>query len=238
MIPTLDLDICYAALADVMSRQSIAQGGIAIDKEELAGTFNGSNLSAITERHLACVTKGKHIGGEQTNHDVLLTESSVKHWAKKLEQRNMVKSSNLGPSTTAGKNRYFDLHKFIMKMNDCDSLIIYDLNSDQSNIDIYEIPTKLVTGLWKLNVIGTEVVINKKKQGYRNAMVSYNQFKRLFPIQDYRFVVTPDGHKMKDETPEQCWAKAQQRKGFRKLKECVVEYDFDTIDFGSVFDAN
>ena len=238
MTPSLNLDICYSALADVLSQQSIAQGGSPVNKEELAGTFNGSNLSAITERHLAAVTRGKHIGGEQTNHDVLLTESSVKHWAKKLEQRNMVKSSNLGPSTTAGKNRYFDIDKFITKMNDCDSLVIYDLNSDPSDIDIYEIPTKLVAGLWKLNVIGTEVVINKKKQGYRNAMVSYNQFKRLFPIEDYRFVINPNGHKMKNETAQECWNKSRNRKGFRDLKECVVEYDFDTVDFGSIFDED
>lgn len=238
MTPTLNLDSLYSVIANELSRQISSDGGNPVNKEELAGTFNGSNLSAITERHLTGVTKGKHIGGEQTNHDVLLTESSVNHWAKKLEQRNMVKSSNLGPSTTAGKNRYFDLNKFIMKMNDCDSLVIYDLNSDSSNIDIYEIPTKLVAGLWKMNVIGTEVVINKKKQGYRNAMVSYNQFKRLFPIEDYRFVINPDGHKMKDETPQQCWDKSKKRKGFRELKECVVEYDFDTVDFGSIFDED
>lgn len=238
MIPSIDLNSIYTVIADELNRQYATYGGTPVSKDEMAGAFNGSSLSAITERHLAGVTRGEHIGGDQTNYDVRLIENSVNHWATKLEQRNMVKTSNLGPSTTAGKNRYFDKNKFVVKMSECDSLIVYNLNSDPNNIDIYEIPTKLVAGLWKLNVIGTEVVIKEKKQGYRNAMVSYNQFKRLFPIEDYRFVINPDGHKMKDETAEKCWDKAQKRKGFRQLKECVVEFDFDTVDFGSIFDGD
>jgi hypothetical protein len=238
MIPTIDLNSIYTVIANELNSQFESYGGTLVSKDQMAKAFNGSSLSAITERHLAGVTRGEHIGGDQTNYDVQLVENSIDHWAKKLEQRNMVKSSNLGPSTTVGKNRHFDLAKFIVKMRDCHSLIVYDLNSDHSNVDIYEIPTKLVAGLWKLNVIGTEVVIDKEKQGYRNAMVTYNQFKRLFPIEDYRFVINPDGHKMKDETAEKCWNKAQKRKGAGQKKECVVEFDFDSVDFGGIFDED
>ena len=238
MIPTIDLNSIYGVIANELNSQFESYGGTLVSRDQMAQAFNGSSLSAITERHLAGVTKGEHIGGDQTNYDVQLTDNSVKHWAKKLEQRNMFKSCNVGPSTTIGKNRYFDLLKFLMKMNDCDSLIVYDLNSDHSDVDIYEIPTKLVAGLWKLNVIGTEVVIDKVKQGYRNAVLTYNQFKRLFPIEDYRFVINPNGHKMKDETPEECWNKAQKRKGAGQKKECVAEFDFDSVDFGGIFDED
>jgi hypothetical protein len=216
-----------------MSRQSIENGGDVAKPIK----FNGSNMSAITEQYLASVMRGKDIGCAQANYDVLLDENSRLHWAKKLEQRNMVKSSNLGPSTTAGKNRYFDKDKFIEKMNDCDSLIIFDLNSNPRDIDIYEIPTKLIAGLWKINVIGTEVVIDKKKQGYRNAMISYTRFTKLFPIQDYRFVLNPNGHKMKDETAKECWEKAQNKK-YGKIKACMVEFDFDLVDFERISNDN
>jgi hypothetical protein len=238
MIPTIDLNSIYGVIANELNSQFESYGGTPASRDQMAMAFNGSSLSAVTELHLAGVTRGEHIGGDQTNYDVQLTDNSVDHWATKLEQRNMVKNCNLGPSTTVGKNRYFDFLKFLIKMNDCHSLIVYDLNSDPNNIDIYEIPTKLVAGLWKLNVIGTEVVIDKVKQGYRNAMVTYNQFKRLFPIEDYRFVINPIGHKMKDETPEECWNKAQRRKGAGQKKACVVEFDFDSVDFGDIFDED
>ena len=218
---------------DELTRQSLLQAG-----EPCTGyKFNGSNLSGISERILASFTKGRCMGSDQTNYDVILEEGSKNHWAKKLEQRNMVKSANTGPSTTAGHNRHFEIVKAIEKWNDCDSLIVFDMNSDRSDIDIYEIPANLVAGLWRMNVIGTEVQINKIPQGYRNAMVTYNRFKQLFPIEDYRFIINPDGHKMEDETPEECWRKAQER-GHKTLKECVETFDFDTVDFGGVFDAN
>jgi hypothetical protein len=238
MIPTFNLNKHCAAMALSLNEECVAQDGDSVDANIFLNAFNGSNLSALTELHLTSILRGYHIGAKQTNYDVLLVRRSKPHWSLKIEQRNMKDTSNLGPSTTAGKGRYFDKDKFVIKMDDCHSLIIYDLNSDPNNIDIYEIPTKLVAGLWKLNVIGTEVVIKEKKQGYRNAMVTYNQFKRLFPIEDYRFVINPDGHKMKDETPEGCWDKAQKRKGFRQLKECVVEFDFDTVDFAGIFDED
>lgn len=236
MRPFFNLASICRAVAAALSEQTTLLGGNKVTADDIANTFNGSNLSAITERHLAAVMRGEHIGSEQTNYDVKLTDVSVVHWAKKLEQRNMVKSSNLGPSTTAGKNRYFDLPKFVQKINDCDSLIVYDLNSDPENIDIYEIPARLVFDLWKLNVIGTEVVINQKKQGYRNAMVTYKRFKALFPIEDYRFVVNADGHKMQNETAVDCYNKAQQR-GFGKLQMCEEFYNFDAVDFDQFLDA-
>ena len=235
--PTFNLAAICRSVSAAISHQTVAQGGNEVTVDDIAKTFNGSNLSAITERHLAAVMKGEQIGGEQTNYDVRLNDDSKPHWARKIEQRNMVKSSNLGPSTTAGKNRYFEIDKAIEKWKDCDSLVVYDLNSDPENIDIYEIPAKLVAGLWKLNVIGTEVTIKGEKQGYRNAMVTYTRFKKLFPIEDYRFVINKDGHKMANETAENCWKKAQQR-GHSELKECVVEFNFDTVDFGDLFDAN
>ena len=233
-----NLDDVIDGVADRLTKQSLAQGGNPISKEEMYDTFNGSNLSAITEKILAAVMKGRGMGSEQTNYDVILEENSKDHWAKKLEQRNMTNGgANLGPSTTAGHNRYFEILKAIEKWDDCDSLVVYDLESDSKNIDIYEIPAKLVAGLWRMNVIGQEVKIKKVPQGYRSAMVTYNRFKQLFPIEDYRYIINKNGHKMKDETPEECWRKAQER-GHTKLKPCVKTFDFNTVDYRSIFDAN
>ena len=233
-----NLDDVIDGVADRLTKQSLAQGGNPISKEEMYNTFNGSNLSAITEKILAAVMKGRGMGSEQTNYDVILEENSKDHWAKKLEQRNMTSGgANLGPSTTAGHNRYFEIDKGIEKWNDCDSLVIYDLGSDSKNIDIYEVPAKLVAGLWKMNVIGTEVKIKKEPQGYRNAMPTYTRFKKLFPIEDYRFIINADGHKMMNETPEDCWRKAQER-GHSKLLPCVKTFDFNSVNYKGIFDAN
>ena len=42
---------------------------------------------------------------------------------------------------------------------------------------------------------------------------------------------------MKDETPEDCWRKAQER-GHGKLKLCEGKFNFDTVDFGGIFDED
>ena len=162
-----NLDDVIDGVADRLTKQSVAQGGNPISKEEMYDTFNGSNLSAITEKILAAVMKGRGMGSEQTNYDVILEENSKDHWAKKLEQRNMTNASgaNLGPSTTAGHNRYFEILKAIEKWADWDSLVVYDLET--TSLDTKEARI--------LEFAAIEINTNKKLHLYINPQVYISQ---------------------------------------------------------------
>ncbi len=128
---------------------------------------NGSQLSGLFEEYIAAIVRGKRIGGDQKDYDVVIINNVKKHWSKKIEVRSGSKNLNLGPSTSTGTNRYFEVikafKKLLKKETKCDSLIIFRLDTDHDALKIYEIPSKLVWGLHEMNVIGTEVSIPTDK---------------------------------------------------------------------------
>ena len=194
---------------------------------------NGSQLSGMFEEYIAAVLRAKRIGKEQKDYDVEIVGNPF-HWSIKIEVRSGSKSLNLGAiynhrNKIVILNCFKAFKKLCKKDTKCTSLIIIRLDTDHNELKIYEIPSSLVWGLFKLNVIGQEVEIPTDKvpqfildglekvvkvtrvnkgnpvekiaTGMRNLCLSNKQFEIIFPYEDYKFVVT-DRHKMQDETPE------------------------------------
>ena len=228
---------------------------------------NGSQLSGMFEEFIAAVLRAKRIGKEQKDYDVEVVGNPF-HWSIKVEVRSGSKSLNLGPSTTTGTNRYFELFKAFKKLckedTKCTSLIIIRLDTDHNELKIYEIPSSLVWGLFKLNVIGQEVEIPTDKvpqfildglekvvkvtkdnkgnpvekiaTGMRNLCLSNKQLEIIFPYEDYKFVVT-DRHKMQDETPEECWRKAVERSPKIQPKPCLGVFNIEKLDYNTLYEG-
>jgi hypothetical protein len=227
---TLNMTAVYDAIADTLSTQSKAQGGTNVDSVDTSDAFNGSSLSGITEAYTASVLKADNIGSEQTNYDVRLNANSRNHWATNIEVRNMTENGiNLGPSTTLGKNRFFELDKFLDKVTDTDSYIVYDLESDPENIDIYEIPADLVLELWSKNQLGKEVTIDNVKMGYKDAVFSRSRFLALFPIEYFGFTVSKR-HKAQGMTADEVLDRASNVARFRiQTTKTKGVFDFSSI---------
>jgi hypothetical protein len=224
-----DLNSVYDSIADALSDQSREAGGTIFESRDIEDAFNGSSLSGITEGFTASVLKAENIGSEQTNYDVRRHANSRDHWANNIEVRNMTENGiNLGPSTTAGKNRFFELDKFLDKVTDTDSYVVFDLGSDPNEIDIYEIPAELVLDLWRNNAIGKEVKLAGEWQGYKDAMFTRSRFQALFPIDYFGFQVTTR-HKAQGMSADEVLDRASRVKGFRSEIKIKGNFNFESI---------
>ena len=228
---TLNMTAVYDAIANTLSEQSEAQEGTSFDSNDISDAFNGSSLSGITEGFTAAVLKADNIGSEQTNYDVRLNANSREHWATNIEVRNMTENGiNLGPSTTLGKNRFFELDKFLDKVTDTDSYVVFDLESDSESIDIYEIPAELVLELWSMNQLGKEVKIGNVQMGYKDAVFSRARFLALFPIEYFGFTVTKR-HKAQGMSADEVLERASRVPRFR-VESTATKGSFDFASIG------